>query len=451
MVLATRTRCVLAAVLLITLCGVGFEGTALDAQTPAVKADTLKFALVLSRHGVRTPTNTPEDLQDYAPQPWPRWDAPAAYLTPRGNTLMRLLGVYYRQYLSRAGLLRASGCADLDKFYFWSDTTGRDIESAWALGHAMLPDCNVTIHRLAEGRADPIFAPRIAGVGTFDVAKARTALLQVIGDSPEAVLERYRGDLEAIEQLLFGCAPSPSCPPASRDVRKRIIKQESLLVAENGAASSPAIAAAHAVAEAVLLEYLNGVPEQDIAWGRFNNARMRALLKFETRYWNTIVTPYASRAGASNLLARILRSLDQANSGAAVPGALGKPGDKALFLVGHDSDIKRIAVMLGLSWTLENGSEPNEVLPGASLIFELWRDGATGTPIVRTYLQSQTYAQIRRMTPLSLRTPPVRLALTIPGCASAAKGAPCEWGRFKTALESGIDPAFVEPFAAAAR
>src|SRR5690349_10344765 len=107
MMLPTRTSRVLAVILLIAACGVGVERVALEAQAPAVNAEALQFVVVLSRHGVRTPTNTPEDLQDYAPRPWPKWDAPAAYLTPRGNRLMRLLGVYYRQYLIKAGLLHA--------------------------------------------------------------------------------------------------------------------------------------------------------------------------------------------------------------------------------------------------------------------------------------------------------------------------------------------------------
>ena len=423
----------------------------IHAQTAAISQEELQYVAVLSRHGVRAPTNTPEDLQDYAPQPWPMWDAATAYLTPRGNKLMQLLGVYYRQYLVREGLLTTPGCADLRRVYFWADTVGRDIESAWALGRAMMPGCDVTIHRLAESNPDPLFAPRAAGVGKFDFAAAREAYLAKVGRSPEAVLESYRTDFEAVEEILFGCKASPTCPPAGVEVKKRIPKQPALALPENGLPASPAINAAHAVAEAILLEYLNGVEEKQIGWGRVDAAKRDDLLKFEGRYWDSVTSLYASKAAASNLLSHLLRSLEQAVSGSVVPGAVGNPGDKALFLLGHDGDIKRIAAMLGLSWGLEKRSRTNEVPPGASLMLELWRDRTSGKRTVRIYLQTQTFEQIRRLTPLSLTTPPTRVPLVLSACAGAAGGAHCGWEQFRAGVTAAIDPAFVQPTAASGR
>ena len=427
------------------------SGPSLNAQTAASSQEELQYVAVVSRHGVRAPINTPEDLQDYAPQPWPRWDAATGYLTPRGSKLMQLLGVYYRQYLVRAGLLTTPGCADLRRFYFWSDTVGRDIESAWTLGRAMMPGCDVTIHRLAESNPDPLFAPRAAGVGKFDFAMAREAFLAKVGRSPEAVLDSYRADFELVEEILFGCKASPACPPTGTDVKKRIVKQPPLALPENGPPASPAINAAHAVAEAILLEYLNGVDEKQIGWGRADAAKRDALLKFEARYWDSVTSLYASKAAESNLLSHLLRSLEQAVSGSAVPGALGNPGDKALFLMGHDGDIKRIAVMLGLSWEVEKRGRTNEAPPGASLMFELWRDRTTDKRTVRLYLQTQTYEQIRRLTPLSLTTPPTRVPLVLPACAGEAGGAHCGWEQFRAGVTAAIDPAFVQPVVGSGR
>jgi hypothetical protein len=220
---------------------------------------------------------------------------------------------------------------------------------------------------------------------------------------------------------------------------------------ENGAAGSPAINAAHAVAEAILLEYLNGVDEKQIGWGRVDAAKRDQLLKFEARYWDSQISLYASKAAVSNLLSHVVRSLEQAVSGSAVPGAVGNPGDKALFLVGHDSDIKRIAVMLGLSWELENRGRTNEVPPGASLMFELWRDKSSDKRTVRVYLQTQTFDQIRRLTPLSLTTPPTRVPLVLPACTVEAGGGLCGWEQFRAGVTAAIDPAFVQPVAASAR
>ena len=96
--------------------------------------------------------------------------------------------------------------------------------------------------------------------------------------------------------------------------------------------------------------------------------------------------------------------------------------------------------MLGLSWEMDQGRASNETLPGCALVFELWRNEATGAQSVRTYFLSQTSDQMRRMTRLDLRTPPLRVRLLPTGCGTDAS---CEWSRFRTAVESAIDPAFV--------
>jgi 4-phytase/acid phosphatase len=424
-------------ILLVVLCLP--SGTSrLDAQAPSRQGEKLQFVAVLSRHGVRTPTNTPEDLQAYAPEPWPLWNAPAAELTTRGEKLMQLLGSYYRDYLTRAGLLAPTGCADRDKIYFWADAVGRDVESAWLIGRSMMPACNITVHRVASG-PDPLFSPRAAGIGKFDVSAASAEFLKMAGNSPEAVLKNFGTEVQMVEQILFGCRPSASCPAVGSNVSKRILELPALVQPKDNVASAPAVATAFAIAQAILLQHQDGKDDKDIAWGRFNATTQAALEAFDTKYWSLLVTPYASKARSSNLLSHILRAVTQAAQGAAVPGALGRPGDKALFVLGHDTDMKDIAAMLGLSWQLEPRG-PNETLPGSALIFELWRDEARGTQSVRTYFQSQTVEQMRRATPLSLRTPPVRVRLSPGGCGTDES---CEWTRFKSAVEAAIDPAFV--------
>jgi hypothetical protein len=41
--------------------------------------------------------------------------------------------------------------------------------------------------------------------------------------------------------------------------------------------------------------------------------------------------------------------------------------------------------------------------------------------------------------PLSLKQPPLRLPLSIPGCG----GESCDWDKFQSVVGSAIDPAFV--------
>jgi 4-phytase / acid phosphatase len=58
---------------------------------------TLERVVLVSRHGVRAPTDS-EKLKDYTlSRTWPDWHVADACLTPRGKMLTSLMGAFYRQ------------------------------------------------------------------------------------------------------------------------------------------------------------------------------------------------------------------------------------------------------------------------------------------------------------------------------------------------------------------
>ena len=61
--------------------------------------ETLRFVVVLSRHGVRSPTATPAQYNIYSVAPWPEWDVPPGNLTTHGFELMREFAAEWRDYL----------------------------------------------------------------------------------------------------------------------------------------------------------------------------------------------------------------------------------------------------------------------------------------------------------------------------------------------------------------
>src|ERR1035437_5565544 len=52
----------------------------------------LKLIVILSRHGVRSPTWTQDHLDAYSASPWPKWSVPPGNLTSRGFELMKQFG-----------------------------------------------------------------------------------------------------------------------------------------------------------------------------------------------------------------------------------------------------------------------------------------------------------------------------------------------------------------------
>ena len=118
---------------------------ALAPGTPA-RGEELRFVVIVTRHGVRPPTVSNDQINPYSAEPWPQWDVPPGYLTAHGRALMKLFGAYDRAQFARAGLFSPSGCADANRVYFWADTDERTIETGHALVEGMLPGCTVEVH-----------------------------------------------------------------------------------------------------------------------------------------------------------------------------------------------------------------------------------------------------------------------------------------------------------------
>jgi len=416
-------------------------------KAPASGAE-LKFVVVLSRHGVRPPTWSAEQLNQYSTEAWPKWDVPPGYLTSHGRTLMKLFGAYDRAYLAKAGLLSPTGCADAGHVYIWTDTDERTIETGRALAAGMLPDCAVEVHSLPEGKTDPLFSPIPAGVGNPDRALAATAVSGRIGGNPGALLGVYRPAFETMQQVLLGCKLGPKCPPEGKAVKQSLLE----LPASVGPAKGDRLAelrgplsTASTLAEDFLLEYTNGMEGKELGWGRVNETNLMEMMSLHTAYADLLRrTTYIARVQASNLLSHIVKSMEQAVAGKAVPGALGKPGDHAIVIVGHDTNLSNVSGLLGLSWLIE-GYQRDDTPPGGALVFELWRRPGNEEYTVRTYYMCQTLEQMRKALPLTLNSPPAKAVVFLPGCSTANEGMECGWRAFQRAVETAIDPAFVRP------
>jgi len=417
----------------------------LRAQTVPAATAKLDYLVVFNRHGVRTPLWNNDRLNEYSTEPWPVWKEAVGEMTEHGLALMKLLGVYDREYLSSVGLIRSNNCADAERFYFWSDITPRDIDSGQSLAEGLFPGCSVSIHAAPAGTPDALFSPFSGDRTKPDAELSAAALLGRIGGHPETLGTTYRSGLEAMERILLGCDPGKKCPPEGKTAKQSLLDQPSAVRVQPGrlAQLTGPLSAASSIAEDFLLEYTDGMKDQDVGWGRIDKNKLREIMFLQDAYVDLeLRTPYIARASASNLMSHMLRSMQQAVRGAKVTGALGKPGDTGLVIMGHDSDISNLGGLLGISWVLES-YHPDARPPGAALVFELWRDTATGKRSVRTYILSQTLDQLRNATPLSLAVPPARAPIFVPGCSAAGEGWACDWDAFQRTVDGAIDPKFV--------
>jgi 4-phytase/acid phosphatase len=401
------------------------------------RSEELKFVVIVTRHGVRPPTVSNDQIDPYSAEPWPKWDVPPGYLTAHGRVLMKLFGAYDRAQFARAGLFTLAGCADAEHVYFWADTDERTIETGRALVDGMLPGCGVEVHSAPAGTPDPLFKPLEAGIGHTDPDLAAAAVSGRIGGHPEALLTAYRPALETMQQVLT----------AGKSVKQSLLKLPvSLGPAKGGLAEMRGpLATAASLAEDFLLEYTNGMEGNDLGWGRLTEANLRQMMTLHIAYSDLVRrTPQIGRTSASNLLSHVVKAMEQAVTGKAVAGAMGKPGDRMLVIVGHDGNLSNIQGTLNLNWLLP-GYQPNDTPPGGALVFELWSQPAGGAYLVRTYYTAQTLEQMRKAVPLTLDSPPAKATVFVPACSTAKAGSPCDWKAFQHTIETSIDPAFVKP------
>jgi 4-phytase / acid phosphatase len=422
--------------LLVFLLGI----STLSAQTSSESGEQLKFVVIMSRHGVRSPTGKAEQLNPYSAQPWPKWSVPPGHLTGHGAKLLTLMGAYDRELLAQQGLLAANGCGDAVHVSIVADSDQRTRETGRALATGMFPGCSVPTQALPEGTNDPLFHPLKEGMGHTDRDLATAAVSGRIGANPNALIELYRPQLEMMEEVLRGCK-SP-CEPEAGGTRVSLFTLPSGLRAGSGdhlvEFKSP-LSTGSTFAENLLLEYTEGMDESQVGWGHVDAKKIRRLMELHTAHVELMDrTLFVARAQASNILQHVLATMQQAAGQQPVAGALGQPGDRLLILSGHDTNIASIAGALNLSWLVDG--RLNDTPPGGALVFELWK-GTAGTYSVRVFYMCQTLEQMRFATPLTLTVPPERVAVFLPGCG-AADGS-CPWTDFQTTIRASINPAYI--------
>jgi 4-phytase/acid phosphatase len=405
--------------------------------------DDLRLAIVMSRHGIRAPLPASFSLDAIAAQPWPKWEVPPGFLTPHGAEEMREMGGYYRALFVNDGLLTGAPDRDAAQIYFRADSDERTIASAHELAAGLLPGRAPAVHARTLLAVDPLFQPAKVPIGQPDRNFAVRAVLGRIGGDPANVLPAIRPGLRLLERVLLGGDVVPQGKVSVLDWAQGIRPglSDTLVVLDGPLHRSEYLA------EYFLLEYTDGKPMPEVGWGRVDRPTLTELLRTHALDWDlSNRTFYSARAQGSNLASHILDTIDQAATGFAEPGALAPPSAHVVVVVGHDTNIANLGGLLNLSWIVP-GTQPDPLLPGGALLFELRQRRRTGEFYVRLAYVSATLDQMRAGSDLTLADPPCTSPIFIPGCSQAGPGFDAPLGKFEDLMRRVIDPRFVVPSA----
>lgn len=433
----------LAVVLAVTLATAFAPATA---QVPPIPPGwQFERVVLLSRHGVRSPIQSPEELDRLAAQPWPAWPVAPGDLTPRGAELMRLMGRYYRALHGARGLIQEDDCPAAGLVAIWTDVDQRTRLTGAAVLAGLYPGCRNPIlgHQADLARPDPLFRPPPSAACPMDAASNRAAILARIGGNFSSVLREYARPLATLQATL--CPPGAA--PAGRSCGLAVEAPGVVERPGGGVALRGPVAIGATASEIFLLESAQGLPADQVAWGRLapagtpGNGAVRDVLEVRRLDFDLRerTQPIARQQG-SNLLAQIATTLQDGHKFPGVPA--GPAPVRFAMLVGHDTNIANIASLLNLGWEIA-GFPPDEASPGGALAFELLKHVRTGQRYVRLAYYAQTPEQMRQATPLGLDRPPGMVAVDLPGCSAQALDGFCPLDRFVEIANAALDPGCV--------
>jgi len=424
------------------------QDTAANTNIRSTESDgsELRYLLYLSRHGVRSPTSKADLYNRYSTSPWPSWPVQPGYLTPHGFHLMELFGSFDRAQLATQGLLSSNGCADASHITIYADSDQRTQQTGKAIAQGLMPGCDLSVLSLPEGANDPLFHAAVHrgsnASAAQDATLAKAAIAGRIGDDPANLTRVYYPQIAALDHVLATCGnvSASANEPSQRTSLMDIPATLSEGTGDHLAELRGPLATASTLSENLLLEYTEGMDEANVGWSCIHRSELQEFVALHTALVDLSQrTPQIARAQASNLLDSIRLSIQQAASQKALHGAIGKPSDRALFLIGHDTNQENIAGLLSLNWMIDGRRD--DTPPGGALIFELWRSRSNQEYSVRTYFTAQTLDQMRSSAPLTLSNPPQRVPVFIPACSRADMS--CPLASFLRILEQASEPPVV--------
>ncbi|MFU9139186.1 bifunctional glucose-1-phosphatase/inositol phosphatase [Erwinia tasmaniensis] len=384
----------------------------------------LEQVLMMSRHNLRAPlADNGSVLAQATKKAWPKWDVAGGQLTTKGGVLEVYMGRYTREWLARQGLVKDGECPPSDDIYAYANSLQRTVATAQFFTTGAFPGCDIPVtHQDAMGEMDPVFSPVITD-GSDAFNKQALTAMNSAGD--KLALKPAFQRLEKIIDYKNSpaCRDKKQCDLASDNQNK--------FTAENGkepGVSGP-LKIGNSLVDAFTLQYYEGLPLDQIAWGQIKTPEQwKELSAIKNAYQDTLFTsPEVARDVAAPLVDYI-RSMLVDEDKASAP--------KVTLLVGHDSNIASLLTAMDFKpYTLPGQNERTPI--GGMIQFQRWHDKKNNQELVKVEYVYQTSDQLRNATPLSLDTPPQRVTLQMNGCTTDANGF-CPWDQFTQVLNKAI-------------
>lgn len=361
------------------LCHVPGSGIAAEQEGTTPR---LTKIVALTRHGVRSPTQTAATLSQWSTRTWPQWPVPRAQLTPRGARLVTAMWEDMRGRMLNLGLLPDAACPPPGKIFVRADVDQRTRATAKALLDGLCPDGSQS-YAVSAQSPDPLFHPVQAGVQRFDPASVAASIIDNAGGDLDRLHEDNATALTHLQHLSAPLSAEmctrynlpPSC--GLSDLPNSV----SVEADGSGAGLSGALDSASGMAEIFLLEYAQW-PDVSAGWGQVDARVLREVLPVHTSVFNTVNrAPVVARFKGASLLSEMMSALEGTHRDQRCNAA------SLVVFVGHDTNIANVGALLGVNWQIA-GYPDNATPPGSTLLLELWEQGDSKEVRIRFFAQT---------------------------------------------------------------
>lgn len=317
----------------------------------------LVFAVVVTRHGVRSISKAPPQYS------WADWQPVApSYLTARGYRLMTYMGQFYRVYFGANGISLSCTAPNV---YLYADKDQRTLETGLALIEGMCGKADaMPMHHAADltkATDDPLFdaAGWAASEHRIDAAASRDAVEAAAPKPPSDIVSKYAADFAGLQKVL-DTRCSGTCAPVAGGASS--IADDDGLTELGGPLKT-----ASGYAEDLFLEYAQCNPDasSDLA-----DAMRLHVLAYDVNARNS----YNPLVRGGTLFAHIVGMLE-AKAGRAHPG-VDIPDisrDDVVIFSGHDTQLGALGGILDAHWQPGGGIVADDMPPGGALIFGLYK------------------------------------------------------------------------------
>ncbi|EHG9467520.1 histidine-type phosphatase [Salmonella enterica subsp. enterica serovar Newport] len=413
-------------------CSTGVPVTVIAASHNLV----LDKVVTMTRHGVRSQSNT-ASVQQNSPTPIPVFNAKDGELTPHGYAAVTLMGDYLHRHFVSQKFIGENTCPDAKNIFIRSSAFQRTRMTARALADTLFPGCAVTVHSPEKKTDDTLFEPIVSGMAPLNVEKATQSVMTSLGGDFDTARQRYATQILAMQKVVDPTCQLTECTFVNHKWEIKADKQNI-----NISLKGP-ITKGSELGETFRLQYTEGMPIKDVAFGHVNRAAdLAPLMKLKEIKFDLIEhNPYIAARGGSQLMSQILYALEK-GSGYKDPDASPQIHDSApdasmVMYVAHDTNLGYLQPLLNVSWNLQ-GYPKDDTPPGSTLLFERYRDTKTHKVYVGVSFMTQTLDQIRRLEPLSDKNPPLQQKLNL-NCKNSLDGWLCPMDEFAAQVNSRLD------------